>query len=370
MSEVTRRFISKESPTAGRNGAGYRPCQGLYYTSQNTRPKTALIATHYNVDFSEHYLGDELAERGFGFLGWNTRYRGAEAYFLLEHALVDIGVGLRWLREEAGVERVVLLGNSGGGSLMAAYQSQARSPVLRASAGLPDAVFELPVADRYVSLNAHPGRPEVMTAWMDPAVADENDPASVVADLDMFNPEQGPPYPVEFVVRYRAAQVERNNRITTFAREELRRLSAKGLFDRLFTVPRTWADLRFLDGSIDPSGRAVGRCYAGDPKRANYSPFGIGHSCTLRTWLSMWSLEASQCRAIPHLQRIVDPALVIQSRGDTGVFPSDAELIFASLASEKKELAWLESDHYLEAPPKARGDVADRIEDWLDGPGV
>ena len=367
MSEGTRRFVSMEAPTAGRNGAGFRPCQGLYHVGSNRNPKTALIATHYNVDFSEHYLGEEMARRGFGFLGWNTRFRGAETYFLLEHALIDIGVGVRWLREEAGVDRVVLLGNSGGGSLMGAYQSQARSPNLRAGTGLslPDAVLDLPAADLYVSLNAHPGRPEVLTAWMDPAVADESDPASVVADLDMYDPAHGPPYSVEFIVRYRAAQVERNHRITRFARAEMERLSEKGIWDRVFTLPRTWADLRFLDASIAPSERAIGRCYAGDPRRANYSPFGIGHSCTLRTWLSMWSLEESQCRGVPHLQRIVDPALVLQSRGDTGVFPSDAELIFANLASESKRLDWLDGDHYLQTPSRAREDVADRIAEWL-----
>ncbi len=51
---------------------------------------------------------------------------------MLEHALIDIGVGVRWLREEAGVERVVILGNSGGGSLMGAYQAEATPPTLAA----------------------------------------------------------------------------------------------------------------------------------------------------------------------------------------------------------------------------------------------
>ena len=51
-----------------------------------------MIATHYQIDFSEHYLADDLATRGIGFLGWNTRFRGFESTFLLDHALVDIGV--------------------------------------------------------------------------------------------------------------------------------------------------------------------------------------------------------------------------------------------------------------------------------------
>ena len=76
---IERTFVGLPSPVVGRAGAGGYPCQGLYHTPMGSRPTTAFIATHYNVDFSEHYLADHLAARGFGFLGWNTRFRGAEA---------------------------------------------------------------------------------------------------------------------------------------------------------------------------------------------------------------------------------------------------------------------------------------------------
>ena len=112
------------------------PCQGLYHHPTGQPPKTALIATHYNVDFSEHYLGELMAARGYGFLGWNTRFRGNEGFFLLEHALIDIGAGVRWLRESAGVDQVVILGNSGGGSLMGAYLSQAQGVTMTPTPGL------------------------------------------------------------------------------------------------------------------------------------------------------------------------------------------------------------------------------------------
>jgi len=70
MTDWQREFVSLSSPTAGRNGAGFLPCQGLYYTPSGVQPTTAFIASHYNVDFSEHYLGEYMAARGFGFLGW------------------------------------------------------------------------------------------------------------------------------------------------------------------------------------------------------------------------------------------------------------------------------------------------------------
>src|SRR6185312_14310490 len=133
MAEIAREFVSFASATSTRAGAGGNPCQGLYWTQRGTKPKVAIIANHYNVDFAEHYIAPWFAERGFGFLGWNTRYRGAEDLFILENALIDIGAGMTWLREQ-GVETIVLLGNSGGGSLMAAYQAEAVAPTLAADA--------------------------------------------------------------------------------------------------------------------------------------------------------------------------------------------------------------------------------------------
>ncbi len=364
---VERQFVALESPTGARNGAGFHPCQGLYSKPAGKNPKTAFIATHYNVDFSEHYLGEFMAERGFGFLGWNTRFRGNEAFFLLEYALIDIGAGVRWLKEVAGVDNVVLLGNSGGGSLMAAYQSQAVDPVLEATPGLtiPDAANELIPADFYVSLCAHSGRPEVLTDWMDPSIVDETDPTSIDQSLNMFNPEHGPPYSKPFIEKYRAAQVARNNRITDWCYSELDRLKEHGMMDRAFNMYRTWADLRLMDGSIDPSDREVGLCYAGNPEKANFSPRGIGLNNTLRTWLSMWSLRDSPCRGAPHLAKIKLPALVIQSLEDTGVFPGDAKNIFNLLGSEDKRLELTEGDHYLTTPADARDKHADMIAEWI-----
>lgn len=362
-----RTFVSLVSATSARNGAGFNPCQGLYYAPRGQRPKTAFIATHYNVDFSEHYLGELMAERGYGFLGWNTRFRGNEAFFILEHALVDIGAGVDWLRREAGVERLVILGNSGGGSLMGAYQSQATSPNIAPTPGLelPEAVLSLSPADLYVSLCAHSGRPEVLTAWMDPSVIDENDPAAIDAALSMYDAANGPPYSAAFQARYRAAQIARNERITDWVWMEIARLERAGLRDRAFTLTRTWADLRMLDGALDPSEREVGVCYAGNPRAANFAPRGIGLTNTLRSWLSMWSLRHSQCRGAPHLRRIAVPSLVVQSLGDTGVFPSDARGIYDELGAKDKRLELVTGDHYLETPRSARRDVADSVAAWV-----
>lgn len=367
LEKVDRLWVSTESATAQRIGAGAYPCQGLYWTPKGTpRPKVAVIATHYNVDFSEHYVARYFAARGYGFLGWNTRFRGAEDLFLLEHALIDIGAGMRWLREAAGAEQIVILGNSGGGSLMGAYQAEAIAATLADSqkGAARDALASLIKGDLYISLNAHQGRPEVLTDWMDASVTDENDPIATDEALNPFNPDNGPPYSAEFVARYRAAQRARNQRITDWAKAELKRLNAAGTPDRIFPLFRVWGDLRCMDGTLDPSDRVTPLCYRGDPRIANKTP-SIGRANTLKTWLSMWSLETSKCQGAPHLKKFTAPALVVQSMADTGVFPSDAKLIHGFIGAKDKTLTFLPGAHYFEDSRAHRDTVADLMDSWI-----
>lgn len=363
---VERDIVTMEAPGAPRAGAGGNPLQGFYTRPAGAMPPVAVIATHYNVDFCEHYLSPHLARLGYGFLGWNTRFRGADHFFQLDRALVDIGRGVAWLREH-GAQTVVLLGNSGGGSLMAAYNAQCQGDVLTEAFGVPllPEVHGLPPGDLYVSLAAHPGRPDVLTGWLDPSVTDENDPTSVDPELDMYQEGREPPFDAEFIARYRSGQRSRNQRVTDWAKAELTRLTAAGVPDRLFLLPRTWADLRFVDPAIDPSDRPTPHCYRGDPHAANLGVTGVGAINTLRSWLSMWSLETSQCRSELHLAALTMPALVIQATADAGVFPSDAEQIYAQITSPDKTRLDLPGDHYFRYPPGARDTVADAIDAWI-----
>ncbi|WP_116998991.1 alpha/beta hydrolase [Desertimonas flava] len=371
MTDVTRTFVGLPSPIVGRAGAGGYPCQGIYHAPTGVQPTTAFIATHYNVDFSEHYLADHLAERGYGFLGWNTRFRGAEPYFLLDHALAEIAVGVRWLREQ-GVERVVLLGNSGGGSLMSAYHSQSRSVTIRPAIGRPlvPQIEDLPAADLFVFVAAHPGRPEILTDWLDPSVIDEHDPlAPRDENLDLFNGTVQPPYSDEFVARYRAGQRARNERLTTWCLERLDELRSEGIGDQLFVMRRTWADPRFVDPTIDPSARPTPHCYLGDPAKANAGVFGIGTVSTLRTWLNMWSLTESDCRGAQHLERLELPTLLVQPDADSGVFPLQAEEILGSIGAVDKQMVTLPGDHYFQGEGQ-RSALADVVAEWTAAHGA
>ena len=210
----------------------------------------------------------------------------------------------------------------------------------------------------------------MLTTWLDPSVTDESDPLSVDPELDMYNPSNGPPYPPEFVSRYRAAQVARNERITRAAHEELaaaRRGRCQSTGSSPCPVPgRTFA-LR-TSASIRPIGRPV----ATPVTRAapTTAPGGLASSCSLRTWLDMWSLSDSSCRGSLHLPRITEPALVVQSTGDQGCFLSDAHTIYDQLGSADKSLELVPGEHYLRTPEGTRDRVADLIADWIAGHGA
>ena len=249
---------------------------------------------------------------------------------------------------------------------MGAYQAEATTPTLHAGmqGAAREALGNLPKADLYISLNAHSGRPEVLTNWLDPSVTDERDPVATDQSLNPYNKENGPPYSDEFITRYRAAQRARNQRITDWCKAELKRLNAAGIPDFLFPLFRAWADLRFMDGRIDPSDRVTPGCYRGDPAVANRG-FGLGRACTLRSWLSMWSLETSKCQGPEQLAKFALPALVIQARADQGVFLSDARKMFEAVGAKDKSIELIPGNHYLEDGPDYRHRAAAIIADWL-----
>ncbi len=382
---IDKSIVEMETYNQGRYAFGQYPCGGIYYAPKGRKPKVAFITSHYTPNWSQHYLAEYMARRGYGYLGWNTRFQGAPSPvgFSLDYALYDISLGVRWLQEVAQIDKIILLGNSGGASLMGAYQAQAVSPHLQPDA-LPSDIFDaLPACDAYISMAAHPGRARILTEWLDPSVVDENDPLSCNPDLNMYNPDHSLPYDQAFVTRYRQAQIDRNERITRWAEEELARIrlgrpkggveisgedafgsvSSEGVFDRFFVVPRTFADLRFLDLTLDPSERAVG-CYAGDPLQANYSGYGHPPLTSAREWLSMYSLSKTQISLEQQLSRIKQPAMVISFNRDQGCYPSHAQQAYDALGSDDKQKHVLDGDHYCAGEGADRDQLADLIAAW------
>jgi esterase/lipase len=80
----------------------------------------------------------------------------------------------------------------------------------------------------------------------------------------------------------------------------------------------------------------------------------------------MWSLETSNCQGGAQLAKIDLPALVVQSTGDMGVFPSDARGIHAAIASSDKTLAMIPGAHYFEDSEVDRTAMIDLVSAWIE----
>lgn len=336
--------------------------------------RTAFVVVHPSSNFLGHYLLGPMSERGVDAIGLNTRYIGNDSTLLMENCVLDIGAAVGFLRDR-GYERVILAGNSGGGGLTAFYQSQAESPtVTQTPAGDPPDLTEasLPGVDALVELMAHPGRAIVYSEWLDPAIVDEHDPSRRDPSLDMFNPDNGPPYSPSFLARYRAEQLARNRRITSWVRERLADLekTPDQAQDLPFVVHATTADPRFLDVTIDPSDRVPGTMW-GPPAEANLLPASLGHHTSLRSWLSQWSADDSNCDGPYHLGRTSVPTLVMYGTADQVCFPSHAQVMYDAVPHTRKSIIAVEGGtHYLQGQPVHVDFLADTVLSWLDSQGV
>jgi pimeloyl-ACP methyl ester carboxylesterase len=337
-----------------------------------TTPPTAVVWCHPTANFLGHYSLAPLAERGVAAVGLTTRYVGNDTALILENCLLDIGAMVAHLRER-GFEKIVLVGNSGGASIVPYYQAQAESPsVTSPPGGGPDLTEAgLPPVDGIVMFNAHPSRARLCVEWLDPAIVSEQQPFERDADLDMYDPRNGPPFSEAFRIRYRDAQVARNRRISTWAEGQLRAITAPdhfpaGLEDIAFVVQGTTADLRFLDGTIDPSDRVVGTSLWGPPEIANYLPAGIGRCSTLRSWLNQWSLDHTLGDALRWLPQIKAPVMVMIGTADPVVVPLMAQQMYDAADQARRELVMVPgATHYFEGQTELLGQALDQLVDWL-----
>lgn len=336
------------------------------------RPDVAVVFCHPTANFLGHYALPGMAERGFGAVGLTTRYVGNDTSLIMENCLLDIGAMVGHLRS-IGYRRVVLVGNSGGASIVPYYQAQAVRPtVVDPPGGGPDlTAADLSPADALVMFMAHPSRARLSTEWLDPAIVDEREPFQRDAALDMFDPANGPPYAPDFVARYRAAQLDRNRRISSWAAQQLAALTAgdlgpPGLGDLAFVVHGTCADLRLLDGSIDPSDREVGTSLWGPPEVANLLPAGIMRTTSVRAWLNQWSVDHSNADALRWFPEVEVPVLVEYGTADTTVHPFMGEAMHAAATNALAELAPIAgATHYFEGQPDLLDQALDHMTHWV-----
>lgn len=326
-----------------------------------------------------HYLPlpRALAAAGIHCLSAVSRYPNNDSALIMEKVALDLGAWVRHAREKLGYAKVVLGGWSGGGSLSLFYQSQAERPTItQTPAGDPcdlGAAGLIP-ADGVMLLAAHISRATILTEWLDPSILDEADPTRRDPAWNLYGdpPPEAPPYPAEWVARFRARQIERNRRITAWAEAALaearQRDGPNG--ERAFVVHGTMADPRWLDPAIEASDRVPGRCYLGDPRLINDSPGGLARFATTRSWLSQWSYDRSNADGA-RCGDIGVPVLVIGNSADDACAPSHTQRLFDAVRHADKELHSIAgATHYYAGQPDKLREATGVVTGWLRKKGL
>jgi pimeloyl-ACP methyl ester carboxylesterase len=382
--------------------------QGILYWNPAKRPKTVVVSMHPSSDNQRHFVLRPAAERGYAGFGLAGRSTGKDAA-IHEEVLLDLAAAIKWLKEERGFTQIVLVGHSGGGSLMAYYQSQATTapPGRHKStpAGDPPDLnaYTMIPADGVAILNASEGEGLHVEHHLDPSLVREDDPLSIDPALDMYNPANGfrePPaaskYSPEFVQRFREAQKARDRRLTEWARSQVternyyrallkepgfaalpleRRQYIERRADHLpvMILYRSEADLAYTDTSIDPSDRLVGSNYGPRPDKRNYSQDARVRTLRPDAYLSTMSGTASYARLHDNIKKVTVPTLVLGGTADRGIFPSEQKATFENSGAKDKVIVWIEGgDHgFNPSGPKA-GDgkqqqrAAAAVLEWMD----
>jgi pimeloyl-ACP methyl ester carboxylesterase len=324
----------------------------------------------------------ELARVGHHVLWANSRYRGADYALIMEKVACDLGEAICDARDRLGYSNIVLAGWSGGGSLAMWYQAlaEAGEGIADTAAGDPYTVAaaRMPPANAIMMLAAHVSRHRIFTEWIDPSITDEANPETRDRELNLYDPENPnqPPYSADFLEGFAEAQIARNRRITAWVWEKLEgiRASDSPFREFAFTVHGTMADPRWLDGNIEPSDRTVGTCYLGDPKIVNDGPVGLARFCTLRSWLSQWSIDHARCDAIAAGGRISVPVLVVGNTADDACPPSHTTRLYEAVGHDRKRLHLVKGATHYYTGPEGRTHLAEAsgvIGEFLEslGPG-
>lgn len=238
-SEIKRTYV--------KIGEGMSKIPAMIYEPRLLTEKSqiAVVVMHSDGNYFEFSPTIALAERG---------YRVFAAYFEepsvpLDEKLAQLSQVFHYAKKYNGVKKVLILGHSGGATLMSAYQSVAENgrqifqgdeKIIKLDDGDP---FE--PADGVLFLDANFGNGAMSLLSLDPSVIDETDGIKRNPELDLTNPKNGfDPrqccYEEAFIKKYLKAQGERMNRLIKYAQDRVAIIeSGKGRFadDEPMIVP-------------------------------------------------------------------------------------------------------------------------------------
>lgn len=225
MGAVKTSFVNlaKRSP-----GVLYEPVQ------KNEKQRIAVLVMHSDEDYLLWPTGPELAQRGYTVLNANVMNKEGIIFSQIEK-MQSVKAAVQYLRSLPQIEKIVLMGHSGGGTLMSAYQAIAENgPEVFQG---PEKIFPypsnetLPPADGVMLLDSNWGNAVMQLLSLDPAVEDEHSGMLINEELNLFNPangfnENGSVYSKKFIRTFQKAQSLRNIYLLEYALNRLMKIEA------------------------------------------------------------------------------------------------------------------------------------------------
>jgi alpha-beta hydrolase superfamily lysophospholipase len=96
------------------------------------------------------------------------------------------------------------------------------------------------------------------------------------------------------------------------------------------------------------------------------SPVGLGRFCSLRSWLSQWSLDDSRADAVRCLARVKLPVLVVGNGADDICTPSHTHRIYEAVRHPGKRLVEIPGATHYYFGQKAQLEAAvAAVDTWL-----
>ncbi len=394
----------------------------LYEPSQrNEKQRIAILIMHSDEDYLAWPTGPEMAKRGYTALCANVVGKEGIIYSQPDK-MQCVKLAVNYLRSLPYVEKIILMGHSGGGTLMSAYQAVAENgPVVFQG---PEKIMaypseeELPPADGMLLMDSNWGNAAMQLLSLDPAVEAENSGMLINEELNLFNPENGfdpagSTYPEEFIRKFQRAQSERNCRLLEYAMHSLLRIQsgrgnfsddepliisggAQGFFNnKLFAQ-----DIRLMSHTKDahlllhPDGSRTTEVIHSirgpeNPESLTHSFWEGARFLSVKTYLSsyavrtdadygfdesgVWGIQWDSTYSCPpgNMTHVTVPTLVMGMTAGAEFLAS--ETIYNMTASEDKTIAFVEGANHKFFPAKQMeqyegqfGDTIKTIHDYVD----
>ncbi|MGI6072503.1 MAG: alpha/beta hydrolase [Lachnospiraceae bacterium] len=217
-----------------------RHMQGMLYAPERKgdRSHIGIILMHSDNDYLDQSAGFEMSARGYQVLCANPSM-SAQSF---NNKIKEVSAAVELLKKQDGIEKVMLIGHSGGASLMSAYQNLAENgaKTFQGSEKIikcPDFLDGMPPSDGFLCLDSNWGNGAMRLFGVDPAVIDDDDGLNIDESLNLFNPAngfspEGATYTDEFLEKYFREQHLRNMRLIDYALERLAFIEAgKGRYN-------------------------------------------------------------------------------------------------------------------------------------------